>query len=312
MLIKYKKCLQMCLLLAAVLCASSWANPPASRKILVILSSVSELELKDGKKYPTGYYFNELTIPVRKLMESGFEVEFANASGSAPVMDAHSLSATYFGNDGARFQDFKNFHDSLEGLKNPRTLKAAITGGLNEYVGLFIPGGHAPMQDLIEDKDLNTILGHFHKNNKVTALICHGPVSLIAAMPKAQAFVKALNEGRIDEAKKLSKSWPYMGYRMTVFSTPEEQVAEGEQLAGKVRFYPALALETAGADVQKAEKWQSFVIRDRELITGQNPASDEKLAEMFIAALDEKISSSKDVSPNSAKVIDSKKLNRGN
>jgi len=86
---------------------------------------------------------------------------------------------------------------------------------------------------------------------------------------------------------KFIKHWPYAGYKMTIFSTPEEKVAETNQLAGKVKFYPDEALQKAGGNLVIAKEWQSNAIRDRELITGQNPSSDDQLVGLLLTALQE-------------------------
>jgi len=57
---------------------------------------------------------------------------------------------------------------------------------------LFVPGGHGPMTDLLDDPDAGTVLRHFHKTSKPTAVLCHGPISLLAALPNASEVVGAL------------------------------------------------------------------------------------------------------------------------
>jgi hypothetical protein len=50
----------------------------AKGKVLVLVSSGHGLPLKDGKVYSgAGYYLNELTVPVRALMQEGYESTFA-------------------------------------------------------------------------------------------------------------------------------------------------------------------------------------------------------------------------------------------
>jgi putative intracellular protease/amidase len=41
-----------------------------------------------------------------------------------------------------------------------------------------VPGGHAPMQDLLADPALGRLLRAFHAEGKTTALVCHGPIAL--------------------------------------------------------------------------------------------------------------------------------------
>jgi hypothetical protein len=51
-------------------------------KVLVLVSSGRGLPLKDGGCYKgAGYYLNELTVPVRALMQEGYEITFANPKG---------------------------------------------------------------------------------------------------------------------------------------------------------------------------------------------------------------------------------------
>ena len=147
------------------------------------------------------------------------------------------------------------------------------------------------MEDLWKDKNLGKILRVFHQSMRPTALICHGPIALLAAMNQPIAFTGMLQKGKFQEAAQLAKDWIYRGYKMTAFSTKEEQQEEPGQdnvLGGWVKFYPDEALDFAGGKVVvRAQKWQSNVVRDRELITGQIPLTDEEFAKDFIPALSE-------------------------
>jgi len=71
---------------------------------------------------------------------------------------------------------------------------------------------------------------------------------------------------------------------MTVFSTAEEQQREPLEIGGKVLSYPDFALRTAGADVSVVAPWGSYVLQDREVISGQNPFSDEALLKLLLPA----------------------------
>jgi putative intracellular protease/amidase len=253
--------------------------------VLVIVSSEEAIALRDGKTYKTGYFLNELTVPVKRLQEKGYAVTFANPKGNKPSMDIHSDSIDFFGKNQAEYREAKVFHDNLVGLKSPRKLGEVVQAGLEQYDAVFFPGGHAPMQDLIQDPAVRQVLSYFHQARKPTALICHGPISLIAAMPEADAFVQSLKQGNSQKAAALANGWQYKGYKMTIFSTTEEQIAESKQLDGEMLFYPEAAMKTAGGKIQVAESWDSNVVQDRELITGQNPFSDNALAETLLSAI---------------------------
>jgi putative intracellular protease/amidase len=147
----------------------------AKGKVLVMISSGYGLPLKDGKVYAgAGYYLNELTVPVRALMQEGYEITFANPKGNTPQLDLHSATPDFFGGSEAKLQDYFKFRDSLTGLRNPTRISDVIASGLDQYDAVFVPGGHGPMEDLLDDPDAGTVMRHFHQTSKPTAVLCHG------------------------------------------------------------------------------------------------------------------------------------------
>lgn len=227
-----------------------------------------------------------VTVPVKKLVDQGYEVVFANPEGNASTMDKTSDSADHFGKDEAVYASYRQFHDTLTGLKQPEKLSTVIEQGLDSYAAVFFPGGHAPMEDLVQDADVSKVLKHFNQTGKPTAFICHGPIALVSTVNDPKAFLLALESGDMESATALASGWPYAGYKMTIFSTAEEEVAEETSLGGKVLFYPDAALIAAGGEVGVVEPWAPNVIQDRELITAQNPASDGLLGEMLVKAIE--------------------------
>ena len=253
-------------------------------KVLVIVSSEQTLQLKNGKTYQTGYYLNELGVPAMALSKAGYTLVFADPKGNTPAMDVTSDNAKYFGGDVIAQETIRQFVANLENLQHPLSLASVLAGGLDQYDAVFFPGGHAPMVDLMASREAGEILKYFHANGKPTALICHGPVSLLSAVSDPVAYQRAMIEGNVSASQALAKDWIYAGYNMTVFSTPEEIQAEAK-LGGPTLFFPQDALSLARANVTVAPPWQSHVLIDRELITGQNPFSDEELAKSLIAIL---------------------------
>lgn len=263
----------------------SKAQSQSKGKVLVVMSSANELALKDGKQYKTGYYLNEFEIPYKKLVEAGYTPVIANPKGDTPVMDANSNNKMFFGGDDNARAEALQYVQGIEQLKHPKTLASVVTEGTDGYVGLFIPGGHAPMVDLIQDKNLGKILTSFHESGRTTGIICHGPIVLLSTLSDTEAFEKALISGD-GSASSLAKNWPYAGYHVTVFSTGEEEVLEGPKgLGGYVQFYPVNALAEAGAHVDTFTNWHPNVVVDRELITGQQPMSAEEFGNALISKL---------------------------
>ena len=103
--------------------------------------------------------------------------------------------------------------------------------------------------------------------------------------PNSTEVVAALSAGDAAGARAKAQGWIYSGYKMTIFSTAEEQQREPQEIGGKVLFYPDFALRTAGGDVSVLAPWKSYALQDRELISGQNPFSDEALLKLLQAAL---------------------------
>jgi putative intracellular protease/amidase len=253
--------------------------------VLVVMSSAKHLDLREGKKYPTGFYLNEFAIPFRKLVEAGYTPVIANPNGDRPVMDANSNNPMFFGGEDALRAEALKYVEGLDILNRPKKLADLVKEDLSGYVGLFIPGGHAHVQDLSRDRNLGEILKAFHSAGKPTGILCHGPLVLLSTLTDSEAFQKALSE-KSGAANGLAKGWPYAGYRLTVFSTGEEQFLENAgALGGFVQYYPTAGLAEAGAHVDTVADWHSNVIVDRELITGQQPMSATEFGDVLLRKL---------------------------
>jgi putative intracellular protease/amidase len=78
----------------------------------------------------------------------------------------------------------------------------------------------------------------------------------------------------------------YSGYQMTVISNQEEEQAKPLLGGGEMKFYPQTALVRAGAKFSSdATPWTGHVVVDRELITGQNPASALEVGQRLVKRL---------------------------
>lgn len=257
------------LLATALLAIASSATYAAN--VLVVLSDADHLDLKDGKVYPTGFYLNELTQPVQMLLAAGHDITYATPMGNVPTLDRTSVDAMYFKGDAAALKKHLAFLEKL-GITSLRkspviSLSRVEQIGYERFDAVFIPGGHAPMQDLIASPQLGRLLTSFHEKNKTTALVCHGPAALLSTR---------------DSAAK----WIYAGYRMTVISNEEEGLAKAALKGGEMTLLPQTGLEQAGANYSSnTTPWTAHVVTDRELITGQNPASAVQVGQALLARL---------------------------
>lgn len=254
--------------------------------VLIVASSADSLALKDGRTIVTGTYLNELVIPATALIEAGYELRLATPTGKKPTIDARSRVPSHFAGDEEALRRATGFFNAHPSLQHPISLEQALNDGLDQYVAVFVPGGHAPFTDLAESDDFAAVLRHFHQHGKPTALLCHAPVALIATVRNPHRFRAAMANGDEVSAGRASRDWLYAGYEMTVFSNTEEVGVEDRIFQGRLAFYAADALRVAGGVVTQAKKpFEPHAIRYRELITGQNPASDHVLASLLLDAL---------------------------
>lgn len=269
----------------ASLLSSSVLAQESKGKILIVLSSEHVLPLKDGKTFETGYYLNELTVPAQKFSEAGYELVFTDPKGNAPTVDPSSVTADYFGGSKQALEAAQRFQARLTKLAHPLTLSEVAHQDLSQYKAVFVPGGPVPMIDLMANNDLGSILRYFHAHHQTTVLLCHGPIALLSTTRDPAANQAALRSGNLDRARSLAANWPYRGYRMTIFSDEEESIAAKNVFHAEPLFTPQQGLETAGGKVSTVTAWHPNVVQDRELITGQNPASDAALADLVLQTL---------------------------
>lgn len=251
-------------------------------RVLVLVSSADELVLRGGRRESTGIYLSELTDPTDEMLKAGFELTFTTPGGRVPTIDGASVSLMYFrGSRARRNAAFRSYTRLLEmGLGSPVPLEEIATDRdrLRQFDGLFIPGGHAPLTDLLyrdalsgdePNEDLGALLAFFHETSRPTGLICHAPLAL-------------------GSAPETGDRWIYEGYRMTTFRTLVDRLLEaipiGRRFRGRLPHYPAELLAGKGARVEHTVlPMGRKVVEDRELITGQDPFSGPALGRAFVA-----------------------------
>lgn len=262
--------------------AANFAN---AGNVLVVVSDLDKLDLKDGKVMQSGFFLNELMEPVQAFIAAGHTVVFATPSGKAPSVDQKSDNVNFFGgNEKARQESLALLATlKLTSKTNSPAISLAQVKhiGYDKFDAVFVPGGHIPMQDLSRDKALGELLTDFHNKNKVTAMTCHGTIALLSAVPDARGYVATLESGKRSKPAK----WIYEGYKMTAFTDEEEEQSKAVLGGGHMKLFPQDGLVAAGGAFAEGKPWSVNVVEDRELITGQNPQSAKGVAEAMLAKL---------------------------
>src|SRR5262249_15369197 len=156
--------------------------------VLVVGSNATRIEVQGGGTGATGQYLNETVVPAMAFVDAGCDVILATPNGSKPHIDPVSDSAQHFGGDGAAHKQARAFFNDHPSMNQGRTLRSVIDEGLENYAAVFVPGGQAPVVDLMQDPELGQILRYFHDRKKPTAFLCHGPIASLAAMSNARQF----------------------------------------------------------------------------------------------------------------------------
>ena len=228
--------------------------------ILMVVSAADSLTMKDGSEHPTGYWAEELVVAHQTLTQAGNTVHIATPGGRKPTVDQVSLAAESAGGED-RAQGFRDYLEKIDGeLAHPLVLANVDAAA---YDAVVMPGGHGPMADLYKDADLGRLLVSANRDGKIIAPFCHGPAGLLSATDDNGGFA-------------------FKGRRLTVFTNEEEL---GGGTGENTPWLVEDALKEKGAVIENGAAWSSNVVRDGNLITGQNPQSSEDVAKEVLAAL---------------------------
>ncbi|MET4646001.1 type 1 glutamine amidotransferase domain-containing protein [Streptomyces sp. NPDC006539] len=227
-------------------------------KLLFVMTGAAYWTLKDGTRHATGYWAEEFAAPYKALTEAGHQVVVATPNGVVPTVDMMSLRPEMAGSAQIAL-DLEAIIRSAEVMRRPIQLADAR---LEDYDAVYFPGGHGPMEDLCVDADAGRLLTEALAAGKPLAIVCHAPAAMLAT--------------RIHGVS------PFAGYRVTAF-TNEEENAVG--LGPEARWLLEDELIDLGVDFTKGEMWKPYTVVDRNLFTGQNPASAAVLAERLLKVL---------------------------
>ena len=225
--------------------------------VLMVLTSHDQLG-NTGKK--TGFWLEEFAAPYYVLKDAGAKLTLASPRGGQPPLDPKSDEADAQTDSTRRFKQDKAAQAELASTKK---LADVVAAGFD---AVFYPGGHGPLWDLANDKSSVALIEAMHSAGKPVAAVCHAPA--------------VLRDVKASDGSPLVK-----GKRVTGFTNTEE---EAVGLTAVVPFLIEDMLKSKGGNYSKGGDWQSYVLTDGILITGQNPASSEAAAKALIALLKDK------------------------
>ena len=222
-------------------------------KILMVLTSHDQLG-NTGVK--TGFWLEEFAAPYFVFKDAGVQLTLASPKGGQPPLDPKSDDPA---KQTAAMKRFKQDEQAKKTLS--QTVKLADMRA-EDFDTVFYPGGHGPMWDLAESADSIKLLESFYNAEKPIALVCHSPGVLRHVKYKGVPLVKDKH--------------------VTGFTNGEE---EEMKLTKVVPFLVEDELMRLGAIFEKKANWESFVVVDGRLVTGQNPASSTAGAQSLLKVM---------------------------
>ena len=225
-----------------------------AKKILMVLTSHADLGDTGNK---TGFWVEEFATPFYAFKDAGIELTLATPKGGQAPIDPTSELADFQTPATERF--------NADDVSQQLIANTAILAQINpqDFDAVFFPGGHGPLWDLTDNNDSIALIEHFLAANKPVAAVCHATAALL-------------------NVKDSSGEYAIKGKAISGFTNSEE---EAVQLTNIVPFLLEDELIKRGGDYQKGEDWSAFAVQDGLIITGQNPASSELVAQKLLKHL---------------------------
>lgn len=223
-------------------------------KILFVLTSHDTLG-DTGKK--TGFWVEEFANPYYTLLDKGANITIASPKGGAAPVDPSSDAPD------AATEDTKRFNSDAIAKDMVANTKKLADINPDDFDAVFYPGGHGPLWDLANDKTSIALIEKFNNQQKPVSFVCHAPAALKGV-------------------KNADGSPLVKGKKVTGFTNTEEAAVGLTEI---VPFLVEDMLTENGGIYSKKEDWAAYAIQDGNLITGQNPASSQLVAEILLGLL---------------------------
>jgi putative intracellular protease/amidase len=204
--------------------------------------------------HPTGAWSEEITGPFYVFRDAGCEIYFASIAGGPVPIDQGSLAHGMVTENDQRFHEEGGF-DLLQDTLPISNIRA------EDIDCVWLAGGHGTMVDF--EQNLAQFITDAVAYGRPVGAVCHGVAGLLSAIKED---CTPLLQGR----------------QVTAFSNAEEDMV---QLSEKVPYLLQSRIEELGAAYSCTAPWQEYALADGPIITGQNPASSVRAAQLCIQAM---------------------------
>ncbi|WP_151716340.1 type 1 glutamine amidotransferase domain-containing protein [Acinetobacter sp. TUM15071] len=229
-----------------------------SKRILHVVTNISKYE---GIDRPTGLWLGELTHAYDEFEKQHYIQDIVSPNGGYSPIEPKSLERFVADASVLKRKNDPAFMQLLETTQKPSEIN------WQDYDAIYYTGGHGVMWDFLDNAELQNITKNIYEHGGIVASVCHGYCGLLNVQ---------LSNGQ----------YLIQGKKLTGFTWCEEVLAG---VAKKVPYNAEELAKQRGALYQR--KFIPFlpnVVRDANLITGQNPFSARVTAFAIIDALEAK------------------------
>jgi putative intracellular protease/amidase len=247
-------------------------NAKKKKRVAVVIANPA---ISTTTGWPVGFWWSELSHPYFVLTEKGYEVEVFSPAGGKCEGDAMSdpRDASGYSASDLISMGFISTPKLFALVENTKTV-ADIR--LQDFDAILVAGGQSPMFTFERATDLHKRFVEFYEAGKIACVLCHG--------------VALLRYARLSNGKLLAQ-----GKTVTGFANVEEDFADNavwsmNVLSRDKHVMPWRIedeLKKLGANYIQSGLWRGFVVRDGNLITGQQNFSGSETAEALVRALGE-------------------------
>lgn len=217
------------------------------KPLLILVTSASQM----GQGQQTGLWLEEFAVPYKIFRDNNVPVRVASPKGGKIPIDPRSVP-----DDGQKEQ----WREAIAELEDTLPLEQVWEDG---FVGVFVPGGHGAMFDMPDNPLVAGVLERTWAQGGLVSAVCHGPAALVGA--------------RDEQGRPLVQ-----GRTVSCFTNEEEREVGLEEV---MPFLLESRLRELGANIDNAGKFESKVVTDGRLVTGQNPPSSQAVAEAVVKVL---------------------------
>ena len=230
-----------------------------------ILMVVSNPATSSTTGWPVGFWAAELTHAYKLFIENGYEVTVASPKGGKVEVDSLSdpRDSSGYSKDDVISMKFLNDKDFMRLLANTKKVTDLSS---DDFDAIVVVGGQGPMFTFREETGLQNAFLEFYSKGKVSAALCHGTSLLL--------YLKDNNGKPLIQGKKI-----------TGFTDEEEDFADKAVGRKVMPFRIEDEAKKLGAEFQKTNAFESFAIKDGNLITGQQQHSGAEVAKLVIDSL---------------------------